>query len=51
MLSDHIEARLKKGLNENFNSEDEDENGNMKILVEEEIIAAKNKGDGWLNPK
>lgn len=50
-----LEDRLKRGLNENFNSEDEDDNPaaskKHKGMTEEEIIVAKSKGDGYLNPR
>jgi hypothetical protein len=44
--------RIRKGLNENFNSEDEEtEKKHRRAMTEEEIIIAKQKGDGYLNSR
>ena len=47
-----LQKRLKKGLKENFNSEDEDADVKKnRILTEEEMLLARNKGDGYLNAR
>lgn len=47
-----LQERLRKGLKENFNSEDEDADVKKKrIMTEEEMILVRDKGDGYLNPR
>lgn len=47
-----LQERLKKGLKENFNSEDEDADVKKnRIMTEEEMLLARDKGDGYLNPR
>jgi hypothetical protein len=49
-LLEHLEVRLMKGLNENFNSEDEGEE-NKEDVIDPHLAKIVKVNDGWLDKK